>query len=237
MTGSNRTGGIASLVASATFIVGIAMFATLMSDYTTGDPDAGESVAFLVDHQTQFLVWNVVIYIVFGIALVPLVLALHARLSDRRHLAMPVATAFGLIWAGLVIATGMVTNVGLATIVDLHDADPASAEPVWSTLDAVQNGLGGGNEIVGGVWVLLVGWVAVATRRLPRPLAYLGVACGVAGVVTVVPALEVVGAVFGLGLIVWLGWLGVFLLRQAAAARASRADDGADDDLMVKGLA
>ena len=66
MTGSNRTGGIASLVASATFIFGIAMFATVMTDYTTGDPDAGESVTFLVDHQTPYLVWNVVIYIVFN---------------------------------------------------------------------------------------------------------------------------------------------------------------------------
>ncbi|MFW2334402.1 DUF4386 family protein [Ilumatobacter sp.] len=214
MTGWNRTGGIAALVASTTFIVGIAMFATLMSDYATGDPDAGESVAFLVDHQAPFLIWNLVIYIVFGVALVPVVLALHARLSDRTSMTMQIATTFGVIWAGLVIGTGMIANIGLGTIVDLYETEPSSAEPVWSTLDAVQNGLGGGNELVGGLWVLLVSWVALGTKLLPRSLGYLGLVCGIAGLVTVIPALEAVGAVFGLGLIVWFAWLGAFLLRE-----------------------
>jgi len=233
MRNSNRTGGVAALVASCTFVVGIVMFVTLMADYATGDPDPGESVAFLTDHQAQFLAWNVIIYLVFGIALVPLVLALHDRLSDRRSLMMPIATAFGLIWSGLVIAAGMIANIGLGTIVDLHDDDPARAETAWSTLDAVQNGLGGGNEIVGGVWVVLVGWVAIATRRLPRALAYLGIACGVAGIITVVPALEAIGAVFGLGLIVWFAWLGGFLLREAS--RSGPPAPAADDELVVKG--
>jgi len=236
MIGSNRIGGIAALVASSTFIVGIAMFVTLMSDYATGDPDARESVAFLVDHQASFLLWNVIIYIVFGIALVPVVLALHARLSDHRTLAMPIATAFGLIWSGLVIATGMIANIGLGTLVDLHEADPSSAEPVWSTLDAVQNGLGGGNEVVGGLWVLIVSLVALASRGLPNPLAYLGVVSGIAGIATVVPALEAVGAVFGLGLIVWFAWLGIFLLRPGPKGHDSLTVD-TDDDLVVKGLA
>lgn len=233
MSSSNRTGGIAALVASSTFVVGIVMFVTLMADYASGDPDPGESVVFLVDHQTQFLVWNVIIYIVFGVALVPLVLALHTRLSDRRHLTMPIATAFGLIWSGLVIATGMITNIGLGTIVDLHADEPARAETAWSTLDAVQNGLGGGNEIVGGIWVALVSWVALATGLLPRSLAYLGAACGVAGIITVVPALEAIGAAYGLGLIVWFAWLAVFLLRET-----SPDDDPAmssDGELFVQG--
>jgi len=214
---NDRIGGIAALVAASTFVIGIVMFATVMSDYAAGDPDAAESVAFLVDHQVAFLTWNVVIYIVFGIALVPLTLALHARLSDLGRPIAATATAFGLIWSGLVIATGMIANIGLGTVVDLHEAEPASAEPVWSTLDAVQHGLGGGNEIIGGLWVILVTWIALGAKRLPRSLCLLGLVSGLAGLVTVAPALEAVGAVFGVGLIVWFSWLGVFLLRETAA--------------------
>jgi hypothetical protein len=212
-----RVGGVAAFVEAATFIVGIVMFATVLADYTTGDPTARESVAFLVDNQVALYVWNVIIFIVFGVALVPLVLALHERLRDGVPALAQASAAFGLIWAGLVLAAGMVTNIGIGTIADLDDTDPARAETVWSALDSVQNGLGGGNEIAGGIWVLLVSVAAYRTAALPTALNYLGGICGVAGLVTIVPSLEAVGAVFGIGLIVWFLWLGTVMLRGAPA--------------------
>jgi Domain of unknown function (DUF4386) len=123
------------------------------------------------------------------------------------------ATAFGLIWAGLVIASGMVANISLGTVVDLYGKDPAQAASVWLALSSVEEGLGGGNEIAGGLWVLLVSWAALWARGLPRALNYLGMVIGVSGLLTVVPVLEVLGAVFGLGLIVWFVWLGIVMLR------------------------
>ena len=197
------------------------MFATVLTDYTTGDPTPGESVAFLVDNQAALYIWNLVIFIVFGIALVPVVLALHQRLRDRSPALANAAGGFGLIWAGLVLAAGMVSNIAIGTVDDLHETDPAGAEPVWSALDSVQNGLGGGNEIAGGVWVLLVSWAALQTAGLPRWLNYLGLVAGVAGLVTVIPPLENIGAVFGIGLIVWFVGVGVVLLRDTAPSHAT----------------
>jgi hypothetical protein len=217
-----RIGGLAALMAAATFVFGFALFATLLSDYTTGDPTPDESVAFLVDNQPVLYLWNLVILIVFGVVLVPLVLALYERVEASASMHARAATAFGLIWAGLVFAAGMVGNIGLGTIADLHDTDPAQAEQVWSALDAVQNGLGGGNEIVGGLWVLLISWAALQTSALPRALNYLGMLAGVAGIVTLVPALEVVGAVFGLGLIAWFCWVGALMLRSDSTRVAAR---------------
>jgi hypothetical protein len=217
-----RIGGIAALIEAATFIVGIVMFVTVLADYTSGDPTPSESVTFLVDNQVALHIWNLVIFIIFGLALVPLVLALHERLKNRSPALAQVSTAFGLIWAGLVLAAGMVTNIGIGTVADLHDSDPARAETVWSALDSVQNGLGGGNEIAGGVWLLLVSLAARRAGALPVGLNYLGVISGVAGLITIVPPLEAVGAVFGLGLIVWFAWLGTLLLREARDPAASR---------------
>jgi hypothetical protein len=169
-------------------------------------------VSFLVDHQGALYAWYLIILIVFGIALVPLTLALHRRVRDAGGLAQA-ATAFGLVWSGLVLAAGMISNIGLGVVADLAETDAGQAEAVWSSLDAVTNGLGGGNELAGGMWVLLVGLAAMRTAALPRGLNVLGIVSAAAGLVTVVPGLEDVGMVFGLGLIVWFIWLGVVLVR------------------------
>jgi hypothetical protein len=130
-------GGIAALIAAATFIFCIVMFVTVLSDYTTGDPTRSESVAFLADHQAAFQIWNIVIYILFGIVLVPLALALRERLAASSSAIVTAATAFGIIWATLVIGTRMIANIGLEIIVDLQDSDPAGAASVWSRLEDV----------------------------------------------------------------------------------------------------
>ncbi len=224
MQGRHGTGGYAALAAAATFVFGFVMAATVLSDYTIGDPDPAESVAFLVDHQTALGIWYAVIYVGFGVALVPLVLTLRERLRNESPMLAEAGGVFGFIWAGLVIASGMIAIIGLGTVSDLYDVDPVQAEPVWSAIDSVQNGLGGGNEIVGGLWVLLISTAAMRAGSLPNALNYLGMVAGVAGIVTVLPALEDVGAVFGLGLIVWFVWVGFVLLRTGEPSTPPRAD-------------
>ena len=213
MNDLRRAGGIAALVASATVVVGLGMFATMLADYATGDPTPGESVAFLADNHAAIYIWNLITLIVFSIFLIPLALALYARLREGAASLAKMGTAFAMIWAGLLIAAGMLLNVGSGTIVDLVDKDPAQAEALWLAVDSVGNGLSGGMEIVGPIWILLISFAALQTGVFPKALNYIGVVISVAGLVTVVPALEAVGAVFGLGLIVWLTWLGMVLLR------------------------
>ena len=88
----------------------------------------------------------------------------------------------------------------------------------------VPEALVGRVEVVGGIWILLVTWAALLAGRLPRALNYLGVVVGVAGVLSVVPALEVLGIGFRLGEIVWYVWLGIVWFRgsRSAAARKLR---------------
>jgi hypothetical protein len=212
MNDLQKLGGIAALIEAATFVVGFGLLFTLLAPLA-GDVDPGQLVAFLADNQAIMYAWNLIIYVVFGIFLVVLALALYDRLKAGSPALVRTATAFGLIWAGLVIASGMVANDALGTVVDLYARDPAQAALVWVALDSVRNGLGGGNEIVGGLWVLLVSWAALRTGGLPRALNYLGVVIGVAGILTIIPALEALGAVFGLGLIVWFVWLGIVMVR------------------------
>lgn len=212
MKSIQKMGGIGALVASGTFVVGLAMFATMLIDFVSASEPAA-AVEFIVDNQVALYIWNITIHVVFGIVLVPLVLAIRDRLETAHSPFARVATVFGLIWSGVIVATGMITNIAYGTVTDLHATDPEMAATVWASLDAVANGLGGGNEVLGGVWVLGLSIVALRERVFARWTNYLGVVMGVAALVTIVPQLEDVGAVFGLGLIVWFISVGTTLLR------------------------
>ena len=89
----------------------------------------------------------------------------------------------------------------------------------------VPEALVGRVEVVGGILILLVTWAALLAGRHSRALNYLGVVVGVAGVLTVVPALEVLGIGFRLGEIEWYVWLGIVWFRgsRSAVARKMRA--------------
>ncbi len=207
-----RTGGAAALLAAGTFFYGIVMFATTFADYAGPDATPTASVDFLVGHQGALLAWYLGIFIVFGAALVPLGLALRTRLAQAPILANS-SMVFAGIWAALMFATGMISNIGIEAVADLAASEPDRAITVWSTLDTITNGLGGGNELVGGIWILLVSIAGLITAKLPRWLNVVGIITAVAGLVTVVPNFEAVEMVFGLGSIIWFVGVGITLLR------------------------
>ena len=213
---ASGAGAIGGLVAAATFVFGIALFVTSLSDYTDPDARPAESVDFLTGNQTTLFVWYLVIFLVFGVAIIPLARALHGRLADVSPQLADIGAVFAYIWAGLMFATGMISNIGIAAVADLQVTDPAAAENLWSAIDTITDGLGGGNELVGGMWILLVSLAAWGTGRLPAGLNILGIVSALAGLVTLIPGLSDVGMVFGLGSIAWFAWTGIVLFRTDA---------------------
>jgi len=222
-----KIGGVAALIEAAIFVAAMVIFFTFFAsalpsaDYPSLDVDPVENVAFLVDNQAIMYAFYLVVYVVWAALLVVVALALYERLKTASPAMAQTATAFALIWAGLIIGTGMVANSGAGVLVDVYDRDPAQAGTVWLALHSVQQGLGGEAEIVGSLWILLVSWAALQAGGLSRALAYFGVVVSVAGLVTVVPTLrELAGPVFGLGNIVWFAWLGIDILRGSQSAAA-----------------
>lgn len=216
MNDSQKMGGVAALIEAATYVVGLGLALTLLAPVLDADPD--QYVAFLADNLTLMYVWHLIIYVVNGVFLIVLVLALHERLKAGLPALVQTATAFGLIWATLVIASGMLIINDAGVVADLYGEDPAQATSVWLALSAVEEGLGGAIELPGGIWILLASWASLRTGGLPRALNYLGVVIGAAGILTVVPALDVLGTIFGLGFIVWFVWVGIVMLRSRPGA-------------------
>ena len=207
----DRTGGFAALFLAASYIFGFALFFGAMDG--TGYSGPAGSLAFAADHQAVLTLAMTVLYIAAGCALVALSVAMQRRAATTVQGGMQIAAAFGLIWAGVVIASGMVSSIGMQAIVPLAQAHPETATSAWAAISVVQDALGGGIELLGGVWMALVSWLAMKSHQMPRALAWLGIGLGLIGIATIVPALTPLTDIFGLGQIIWFAWLGIILLR------------------------
>ena len=190
-------------------------FFLLVVDYPSV-VDPAEKVALLATNHVSMHAMYLVTYVIFGIVLAVLALALYQRLKTSAPFVMQVATAVGLMWAFVLVASGMVFNAGMAVVVDLYSSSPDQAASVWRAIEPVAQGLGGsGGELLGGLWVLLVSFAVLRGSALPKPLGWLGLAVGLVGVLSVVPPLSDAAIAFGLLQIAWFVWLGITMLRTA----------------------
>lgn len=101
-------------------------------------------------------------------------------------------------------------------------ADSPHPATDWLTTGSVSKGLVDKVEVLGGLWILLLTWKVLRAGELPRARNYLGLAVGVAGIATAVPALAGWGIIFRVGEMVWGGWLGVVMLRNSPIAWAQK---------------
>ena len=141
-------GGLAGLTCAATYVFGFALLVTVLAPlgFGTGDVDARAVVGFIESNAGLLILWNSVIYIVNALALVVLVIAIHARLRANTPDWAAVTCALGLIWATLVIGAGMIANVAVERAAHLAPTEFERAVTLWGTLHAAELGLGGGNE-------------------------------------------------------------------------------------------
>ncbi len=212
-------GGLASLICAATYLFGFAFLVTYLAPlgFGTADLDPRAVIHFIEVNPSFLILWNSVIYILNALALAVLVVALHARLCPPTKDWAGMTRAFGLIWCALVMGAGMIANVAVERAAIIAATDIDRAVTLWETLHAVELGLGGGNEIAGGIWILCVsiaGWIG---RSLGKITNVLGLLTGASGLMTVIPAIgDLTGALFGLGAIAWFIAIGLSLIFKRA---------------------
>ena len=218
-----KIGGIAALIDAATYLVSLGLYFTLLAPMANADLDFGQFMAFFIPNQTIVFIWHLTMYMVNGVFLVILALALQERLRTSSPAIAQTATVFGLIWAALVFTSGLITNHGLNVVVALYGKDPAQAATVKLLLDTVTLGIDSSDRFLGCLWVLLISWAAMRAEGLPKALNYLGVVLGAVGLMsTAAPVLKGLGVAFGLGIIVWWIWLGIAMLRRSPNLAAQK---------------
>lgn len=212
INGQQRAGGLAALYLAIAYLLAMPFFLLLVDYHGAVGPAA--KVASLVANHGAMQVMYLITYVLFGIALSVLALALHERLKPAAPGLMPTATVVGLMWAGMLIASGLVFNAGMGAVVTLYPSDAAQAASIWQAIEPVSNGLSCvDGEILGGLWVLLVSIAGLRASGFSRALGWLGVVVGVIGLASVIPPLADLAILFGLVQVGWFAWLGLSLLR------------------------
>ncbi|MEO1657517.1 MAG: DUF4386 domain-containing protein [Pseudomonadota bacterium] len=209
-----RVSGLSAIAAGATYIVGFWVYFSILgpAQYGSSAVPAAQHVQFLIDNQDLMTLWNLIIYTFNAVLMVLIVVGLHQRVQSGGGALAQTASAFGLIWAGFVLATGMLENISIGQIVRLAEQDMEAAVALWRPLVVVSAGLGGGNEITGGMWIFLLSWAGLQSKAIPVAVNVIGLIVGGAGVASTIPALSDATMIFGLGFILWFFIIGVVLV-------------------------
>jgi len=217
MKNMQKAGGLSALVSAASYIFAIGLYATLMMPLSDPKLGIGDYVAFLDAQRSLAFVWNYSMYIVHGLSLVVLVLALNERLATGSPRLARVASGLGFIWTAFVLLSGFINLWGNEALIALHASSPARAEAFKDVLSNVTLGIDASDKVLGSLWVALVSLAALKARVLPKLLGLFGLALGaivfVAGLVLPVNDASA-SLLFGLGAIVWWIGLGIYLLRK-----------------------
>lgn len=211
-----RAGGFAALYVAAAYLAAIPYFVFLV-DYP-GATSPEDKVTLLVDHHTSMYVMHLLSFELVALALVVVTLAVYQHLREQAPATSQVAVLVGVVRAGLLLASVIVFNHGMAVVVDQHASDPQQAAATWRVIEPVAEALGGaGGDVLGGVWFLLVSWAALVSSVFPRALNWLGLGVGAAALLSALPVLSGLEVVAGLLQIVWFLWFGIATTRMGPA--------------------
>ncbi len=209
-----KAGGFAALAHAFAYLVSLIIGVTLI--FPVLDGNTAGYIEFVRDNQFLMHIWILIAYWGTAITVVIMALALYERLKAGSPGLMQVATTFGLIWAGLIIGSGNLMLNNFHVITNLYAADPTLAATAWTILEAVENGITSGNELVGSLWVILLSFCAFQHGGLPKSLSIGGIALAIIGICTLIPDITTQPAIafaFGMGMVGWSIWLGIVLLR------------------------
>ncbi len=211
-------GGVSAIIEACLYIFGFIILFSILQPSIDETKSGLDKLQFIIDNKTIYQIWVLLIYVVFGIVLVPLTVAINENFKNQTSIWTKITPVFGFIWSGLVIASGMIAVIGIGAVATIKNVDSNSALTAWQTINAIQDGLGGGVEIIGGIWVFLISIAGIQQAVFPKFLNYFGLIVGGAGILTIIPSLKDLGAVFGLTQIVWFLWIGVVMIKNGRTA-------------------
>lgn len=190
-----------------TYIVGFLCMLFVFKDLSTKTNE----IQYLVNHQVGLQLWYFFIYIVFGFLLIPLTIQIKNQFKQQ-NLLIQVIPILGFIWSGFVIVSGMIFILGTTYLSKNINTDVEQLTTIWTTLKILIEAFGGGVEIVGGLWCLLISVAGFQQKVFSKVLNVVGLLVGISGIITIIPFLKDFGAIFGLMQIVWFIFLGVYFL-------------------------
>jgi Domain of unknown function (DUF4386) len=210
-------GGVSALIASATYLFAMVFVFTTLAPMADPTLSFEKYLDFLKANHRLVFVWHFSMYLINGVCLVVLSLALYERIKSQAPIIIKMATVLGIIWASFVFLSGLLTIHGTEAFISLNDNDPAQAQTLKKTIETITMSIDYSDRFLGCLWVGLVSFAGFKTGALPKALNIFGITIGTLGLVgTAITSLTAIGYAFGMGVMVWWFFLGVFMLRKTS---------------------
>jgi Domain of unknown function (DUF4386) len=214
-TNLQNAGGISALIAAATYLFAMVLVFTILAPMADSSLSFEKYVEFYTAHKILIFIWHFAMYLINGVCLVILSLALYERLKSDAPTIMKIATVLGLIWASFVFLSGFIVLYGTEAFINLNGRNPIQAEILKKTIETITLGIDYSDRFLGCLWVGLVSIAALKKSTFPKMLNVFGIIISILGLIgTVIPRLTAISYVFGMGVIVWWLCLGVLMLRK-----------------------
>ncbi|USD68048.1 hypothetical protein [Vibrio sp. SCSIO 43136] len=194
---------LALLVNCACFGYGIGLLLTKFSYLQDEQYTEQQVLERILLDSAYFSSWHIVIYLVFGLSLLSLTINLFITAKKHSpHLATGLLVMGG-IWSGFMLLSGGLAIELLNQVADIYPNDPEFGTQIWITGQLLLESIGGGNELIGAVWVALIALLLPKHKGLSTLTKWLGLLIAATGTGTLFDSTETLASLFGITLIIW----------------------------------
>lgn len=173
-------------------------------DYMTDSQISPEQVlASLLLDVILFLSWHVIVYFVYGLSLLLLTISIFMLAVKREPEKAIAVLVVGALWSGFMLISGGVSVETIHKVAELYPHNSEAAIHLWLTMKVVLESVGGGNELIGAVWVLLVSQLFNGTNYWLKATRNAGFLIAIVGLGTLLDKSEVCTSLFGVSLLLW----------------------------------
>lgn len=162
-----------------------------------------QTLTMLLQDVRLYVSWNLVVYLIYGVSLFFLSISLFSL--TKKH---SLEGAYGLllaggIWSGFMLLSGGISIETINRVSELYPLNSEAATNLWMTTGVIQESAGGGNEIIGALWVYMVSRTLPNRKGLLQTSRLIGFSITILGLGTIVESGEIFASLFGILLIVW----------------------------------
>ncbi len=207
-----KIGGFSALYMAVAYLIGITIFLFVLNYPSITEPS--DKIKLLESSSGVIIITNLIMYIFFGFVLIAFVLTVRDLLKEKCKFVADISAIIGIIWGGLLIASGMVSNAGIKPALEIFSSNPELGANFWLGIEAVANGLGGANgEILGGIMTLLISMASIKSGIFNKAINILGIVTGIFGILSLIPLLVDLTGLFGITQMLWFIFVGIKLLK------------------------
>lgn len=210
-----RCGGFAAIGMALCYLAVAFIFFGVLSQPEHASPV--QKIKYAAQHYFLISLGYAIGYLVFGFLLAVMVIAIAQQLPQPHSALLRIASLFGKVWVVLMMASGMIALIGLERAIGLVNTDPQLAVTLFHLQGLMTAALGGGIELVGGLWILLFSLSGLRQASNNAKLHWLGLFTGSFAVLSVFHTLPYLKEAFGLSQLVWQLWFGIVLLSKMQA--------------------